>query len=244
MDEHPEENNSVNDTLTVEQAFCHDITNTMGGIMGFATLISEFGNADAKLFAGKILALAEKLLQDVQDHSELAMAECHTLQVDPQATTPFEVIEEVRRNFEAHEAARGRQLRIKNAPKIDRITTHGTLLRRVLINMVKNAFEASGPADPVKLWYENRNGAPTFLVHNTGRIPDHIARHIFQRCFSTKGDGRGIGTYSMKLLGERYLKATVGFATNETQGTTFYIMLPPEASVAPAKYAPIPAYGG
>mgnify|MGYP006293419399 CR=1 len=34
---------------------------------------------------------------------------------------------------------------------------------------------------------------------------------LFKRSFSTKGVGRGIGTYSMKLFGEKYLKGKVDF---------------------------------
>jgi len=49
---------------------------------------------------------------------------------------------------------------------------------------------------------------------------------VFQRSFSTKGKGRGLGTYSIKLLTERYLKGTASFTSTETDGTTFQISLP------------------
>jgi sensor histidine kinase regulating citrate/malate metabolism len=58
-------------------------------------------------------------------------------------------------------------------------------------------------------------------------IPEKVALRIFQRSFSTKAKkGRGIGTYSMKLFGERYLGGKVGFETNEEKGTMFFIELP------------------
>jgi sensor histidine kinase regulating citrate/malate metabolism len=46
---------------------------------------------------------------------------------------------------------------------------------------------------------------------------------LFRRSFSTKGRGRGIGTYSMKLLGEKYLKGRVWFTSSPNAGTTFFI---------------------
>jgi sensor histidine kinase regulating citrate/malate metabolism len=46
---------------------------------------------------------------------------------------------------------------------------------------------------------------------------------MFKRSFTTKGIGRGLGTYSMKLLGEKYLKGKVGFESSKQNGTTFYI---------------------
>lgn len=38
--------------------------------------------------------------------------------------------------------------------------------------------------------------------------------------------GRGIGTYSMKLLGEHYLRGQVDFTSDEANGTIFTITLP------------------
>lgn len=37
---------------------------------------------------------------------------------------------------------------------------------------------------------------------------------------------RGIGTYSVKLLVEKYLKGTVNFESEEGLGTVFYVRLP------------------
>jgi signal transduction histidine kinase len=45
---------------------------------------------------------------------------------------------------------------------------------------------------------------------------------VFQRSFSTKGTGRGLGTYSIKLLTERYLGGRVWFESAEGHGTTFH----------------------
>jgi len=49
---------------------------------------------------------------------------------------------------------------------------------------------------------------------------------LFQRSFSSKGSGRGLGTYSMKLFGEKYLDGEVSFESDRIKGTTFTISLP------------------
>jgi sensor histidine kinase regulating citrate/malate metabolism len=59
---------------------------------------------------------------------------------------------------------------------------------------------------------------PTYMTEET-------KLQVFQRSFSTKGINRGLGTYSMKLLGERYLKGKVGFTSDEKNGTHFFIRL-------------------
>jgi sensor histidine kinase regulating citrate/malate metabolism len=58
-----------------------------------------------------------------------------------------------------------------------------------------------------------------FSVWNAGGIPKPIALQIFRRSFSTKATkGRGLGTFSMKLFGERYLGGTVRFKLRKPKG--------------------------
>jgi sensor histidine kinase regulating citrate/malate metabolism len=63
-------------------------------------------------------------------------------------------------------------------------------------------------------------------VHNDAPIPREVRLQIFQRAFSTKGPGRGLGTYSMKLLSQRYLGGDVSFTSSEEGGTTFKARYP------------------
>jgi sensor histidine kinase regulating citrate/malate metabolism len=56
-------------------------------------------------------------------------------------------------------------------------------------------------------------------------IPEGIREQIFMRSFSTKGATRGLGTYSVKLLTEKYLKGKASFLSNTSEGTVFTIEL-------------------
>ena len=66
-----------------------------------------------------------------------------------------------------------------------------------------------------------------FSVHNDAVMPPEVQMQVFQRSFSTKARlGRGIGTHSMRLFGERYLGGKVDFISREFAGTTFTLTLP------------------
>ncbi|MFA6465742.1 MAG: ATP-binding protein, partial [Desulfurivibrionaceae bacterium] len=107
------------------------------------------------------------------------------------------------------------------------IHTDGSLLLRILSNMLTNAFEASGPGDTVRLWLEKEGGRLCFCVWNRNEIDDAVRRRIFQRYISTKeGVGRGTGTYTMKLFGETFLNGKVDFSSSATDGTVFRLCLP------------------
>jgi hypothetical protein len=103
------------------------------------------------------------------------------------------------------------------------IKSDRNLLGRIIGNLMKNALEASTADQKVTVSYEN-NKEPVFSVHNVTAMEDDVKLQIFKRAFSTKeGRGRGIGTYSVKLLTEHYLKGQVSFISNEVDGTTFII---------------------
>jgi sensor histidine kinase regulating citrate/malate metabolism len=93
--------------------------------------------------------------------------------------------------------------------------------------MTKNALEAIHEGETVRVAFARQEGGPVFRVSNPGVIPEPVQLQLFKRSFSTKAQqGRGIGTYSMKLFGERYLGGRIGFESTPENGTTFWIMLP------------------
>ena len=92
--------------------------------------------------------------------------------------------------------------------------------------MIKNALESSNEGDKVTAGSRIKENEIEFYIHNNGFMPDEIQLQIFQRSFSTKGAGRGLGTYSMKLLSEKYLQGKVLFESSEGNGTTFFVRFP------------------
>ena len=92
--------------------------------------------------------------------------------------------------------------------------------------MIKNGLEACRIGETLLVGCRLVDNTIEFWVHNPGVIPDEVRLQIFQRSFSTKGPGRGLGTYSIKLLGERYLNGKVYFHSTIEHGTTFVIRLP------------------
>jgi signal transduction histidine kinase len=125
---------------------------------------------------------------------------------------------------------------LKEAAKIKLVIDNGavdtifitdeTLITRALVNLTKNALEASSPGQTVTLGCDAHGQSISLWCHNGGYIPRPIQLQIFHRSFSTKDKGRGLGTYSVKLLTERYLHGTVTFVSTEKSGTTFTITVP------------------
>lgn len=106
------------------------------------------------------------------------------------------------------------------------IATDPVLVSRVIINMLLNALEATEAGSTVKLKTIANAFDISWQVWNKAYIPESIQLRIFQKYFSTKSEhGHGLGTYRMKLLGEKYLGGKVSFVSTVDEGTTFSLTL-------------------
>ena len=125
-----------------------------------------------------------------------------------------------------HPAAQGKKLRI-DAMTSAVVRTDQTAAARVLLNMLINAFEATETGGTVRVNAHAGDERVRISVWNAKSIPAPLALRIFQRNFTTHDEpGRGLGTVSMKMLGERMLGGDVHFTSNPEEGTTFVFNLP------------------
>jgi signal transduction histidine kinase len=95
----------------------------------------------------------------------------------------------------------------------------------VIINLLKNAMEANNINEEISAGVANDGNKVIFWVRNNQVISEEIQMQLFHRSFSTKGAGRGLGTYSIRLLTENFLKGKVSFSSNAQEGTVFRIEL-------------------
>lgn len=213
----------------LERIFFHDILNTAGGIQGLTELLTEADDTETDRLIRHIQNASRILIEEIQAQRQLIYAETGQLQPTPTRTTTIDVLRDILAIYREHEVARGKKLVIAPSFANAAILVDATLLKRVLGNLIKNAIEAIETGERVTVCCEiYPDKTVRFAVHNPGVIPEDIQTQIFQRSFSTKGDDRGLGAYSVKLLGERYLKGKAWFETSKDAGTIFHFALPPE----------------
>ena len=209
--------------------FFHDMLNTAGGIRGWAELLREHAPVDSEQEheLSDLQLLADQLVEEIQSQRDLMYAETGDLEAE---FAPLRVDDFLRRLimlYARHGIAQGRHLELTEVWH-GGLLTDARLLGRVLGNMIKNALEATPAGGRVTVACRP-DGARhvVFSVNNPGVMPPDVQLQVFQRSFSTKStSGRGIGTHSMKLLGERYLGGKVAFVSREGEGTTFTLTLP------------------
>jgi signal transduction histidine kinase len=211
----------------LERIFFHDVINTAGGIQGALELLRI--EDDPEQFAD-LLALADKsahrLVEEIQNQRTLTLAENNDLSLDMHDTSSYELLESVAHLYEMHPVAAKRSIWIEPESEDVPMRTDVVLMQRVLGNLVKNALEACQPGEQVRMGCRSEAIKVEFWVQNPGVMSRDVQLQIFQRSFSTKGMGRGLGTYSIKLLSERYLQGNVSFSSREGEGTVFTARYP------------------
>ena len=209
----------------LEHVFFHDLTNTSSGIYGLLSMVE--GDAEKfKEYSGILLKLSQQLLEEIGAQRDLVMAENNEIVPMDEATSSMQILKDVFDLYSNSSVAANKKLRLdQNSADID-FCSDKRLVRRVIGNMTKNALEASGNDDIVTIGNCIFEDKIRFFVNNPIYISRDIQLNMFKRSFSTKGAGRGLGTYSMKLLTEKFLGGTVSFVSDPDRGTSFYADYP------------------
>ena len=106
---------------------------------------------------------------------------------------------------------------------------HSDRIKQVLINLIKNAFEAiveNGTNGKIQMKLTKVNGNCLLTVaDNGGGISEHLMDKLFQPFFTTKDDGTGLGLSITKQLIEEH-NGFIEVKNSPGEGTTFIVSIP------------------
>jgi len=212
--------------VAFERTFFHDINNLTAGLVGRGELITYEEGQSVHRIAEEMSQLAIRISREIAIQKSLSRSERPIYDIVSQDLELDEICQELHAVFDDHPAAKGINLAWPpNIPKVG-IKTDLSLVTRVLTNMIINALEATETGGEIALNIIVNQDTVTFGVWNRAAIPDDFCRRVFQRNYSTKKeDGRGLGTFAMKLFGEQILGGKVSFSSSERDGTLFEFQL-------------------
>jgi nitrogen fixation/metabolism regulation signal transduction histidine kinase len=208
----------------LERIFVHDVLNIAGGLRGFLEYIKL--NDMTEVEKDEILNVSNILINNIEEYKELLAAENGELNVSTSYFIADEIIQMATNSLKYHDVSKGKHLKINSMAGDISFETDSHLLIRVLVNLLKNAYEAIPLGGEIELSSAASDTDITFSVSNKGSLSEEAKSQIFQRFYSTKGENRGVGTYSIKLLTERYLKGHVSFKSTDDGSVVFTVSFP------------------
>ncbi len=209
----------------LENVCYHDLLNTLTGIRGLLDVLGHIEVEERPEICETLDHMTLRSIEEIGSLRLLAQAEESTLKVIKEELQTGAFLNDIVKMLRCHPAARGKQLLLDEATVDALLCSDRRLLRRVVENMSLNALEASAAGEMVTLGCTLQGDHVDFWVHNNSSMSPEVQLQVFQRSFSTKGHGRGIGTYSIKLLSSLLL-GTVAFTSTPEQGTTFHATFP------------------
>jgi len=215
----------------------HEIRNPLTGIAAGVQYLSRGLAAEGPVreHVAFILSEIKRLDRIVQDLFEITHPRGLQLRATPLEDT-------VRRSAQVLQAlieSRGIRLEIAVAPRVPVVPHDQDQLEQVLINLIKNAIEASPQGAAVRIAIEpaavtsaargaRGPGAPGVQVRvedqGSGIAPEHL-KTIFEPFFTTKPGGTGLGLYISHDIVKRHGGALT-IASEPGRGTTFTLELP------------------
>lgn len=199
----------------------HDLRNPLTGIAGATYYLRT--RVDSKLGkkAEEMLCLIEKnighsnkIINDLLEYSR-------EIRLDLTETTPRMIMKETLSLIKTP-----RRIRIVNATRTEpRIKVDEEKMRRVFINIIKNAFDAMPEGGTLKIKSKKLGDNIEFTFSDTGvGMPEETLQKLWTPLFTTKAKGMGFGLPICKRIVEAHggrvtVDSTVG------KGTTFKVTL-------------------
>lgn len=209
-----------------ERIFFHDIINVAGGLSNILQLFPSFTDEEREEYLPIASSLSNQIIDEIRAQQQVVKAEKGELEVEKHTINAEKFLEKIMDQIRFNHVAFEKEIEIIDETDNISFVSDEVLLTRVLINMAKNALEAISRGQKIKISAKLSENKIRFEVFNATYMKREVQLQLFQRSFSTKGNNRGVGTYSMKLLGERYLNGQVGFESLPESGTIFFIEIP------------------
>ncbi|NVJ24953.1 HAMP domain-containing protein [Myxococcus sp. AM011] len=201
----------------------HEVRNPLGGIALFSGILQEDLRAGAHTEAQEHVERIQREVAFLQRIVEdfLAFAREQPLAREPvEAPSLLSIVQEL---SSADASARQVALDVDAAPAL--LEADGSLLTAALLNLVKNAVQASPSGGRVRISGAEDHGRYAIRVHDGGAgVPEAERERIFEPFFTTREKGTGLGLPLARKIarahgGELHMTSTPG-------DTTFTLTLP------------------
>lgn len=208
----------------------HEIRNPLGGIQLYADLLRKDlgGQRRSVDIVDKIISGVRSL--DCLVTEVLAMTHTVAPKTKPgdlamAATAAIDLLAD-------RIEARGVHLSCRTAGPIQAVCDHD-MIRRALLNVVRNAIDAAGCDGTVTVELFQKNHRAVIQVADDGPgVKADVADRIFNPFFTTKQEGTGLGLAIVHRIVEAH-EGTITVGTSPLGGALFTIKLPIDGTHAP-----------
>jgi len=209
-----------------ERIFFHDILNAVTGVKGLHHLMALDLPADYADDLDLMRQGIEAIEDIVETQRDFLSVEAHEYHEAFSLIDSSEMLDSLAAYCQSFNPQGSRRILVQPPAQITAFSSDRRIIRRIMVNMVKNALEASAPGETIALGCDVGPGSISLWVHNPAFLSEEVQMRLFEKGFSTKGPDRGFGAYSMRLFARQCLGADITFTSTRNGGTRFALTLP------------------
>ncbi|GMU09718.1 ATP-binding protein [Corallococcus caeni] len=201
----------------------HEIRNPLAAMRGSAQLLAQEQSGDAVVtkLTGILTREADRLARLVEDF--LRFARPPEPQRRPVALDAL--LSETVDMLRADPLAREVQMEVR-APEALTAPVDPDQLRQVLINLLRNGFQAAGPQGTVRVALARAEKEAQIRVWDSaGSITEEMMGHLFEPFFTTRSGGTGLGLSTAHSI-IRAHGGSIRVTSHPAEGTEFLVGLP------------------
>jgi len=207
---------------TLAAQLAHEIRNPLAAMRGSAQLLVQAPDADptSARLVDILLRESDRLSKLVEDFLRFARPPPPL-----KRELDLEVLVEETVDMLRADPLAG-QVRVERVLAPVRMLVDADQIRQVLINLLRNAFQAVGPGGSVRVTLQEVDGQGWLRIWDSaGSIPAAHLSRIFEPFFSTREGGTGLGLSTAHSL-VRAHGGTLRVSSSPREGTEFLIQLP------------------
>jgi putative PEP-CTERM system histidine kinase len=212
----------------VSAFFLHDLKNLASTLsMTMQNLPVHFDNPEFRQDALRVISLSVDKINAMCNRLSLLGQEVQLQQ------TETDVNDLVRNSLHSVNASLNAAVVTELNP-VPRVSADPEQFQKVILNLLLNAYEASGKHGPIRLVTEHSEGCVVLSVldNGCGMSRDFVQRALFLPFQTTKLQGSGIGLYQSKMIVEAH-KGKIEVESEEGRGSTFRVILPVPKETGP-----------
>ena len=209
----------------LEKTFSHSLLDMEGALDQYLTFMVEGDGVDKEMLE-EAKKISFSLLEHVRLFRDISMAQQGNLAVNMSNMAVDAFLRNMMKKVSLNVPEAFKRIDFQLLGKDVMMKTDINLLTRIVRGMLRNALENEKSDKKVTLSAFSLGNEVEFRVHNDSVIDKNVDGHIFKVGVTTHGQDHGLGTFSMKLLGENYLGGKVWFESSEEKGTSFHIKIP------------------
>lgn len=174
----------------------------------------------------QLTRLAEQVADDIDSIFLLTQAENSQLTTNPEKFDLQNSIALLIEKLSSQPVAAGKLLSLEGSSESVSVYTDKALLMHALENLLRNALEAEQVGSSISTGTNIVKGEAIIWIHNPTFMSKPIQLQLFNRSFSTKENGGGLGAYAAKLFIEKYLGGKLSLTSVKGRGVRVTIRLP------------------